>query len=356
MSEYEYSEDSDTKYSDTDSSAFSEYSDGEFERNEDLIKTLEEKRFHHEKLIEENKNTLNNETNKQTEIINKTNNIKKENEMLRIRMQNLKDPYMNVCCAKTKVEDSIKWTETRIKELEQEKSSLIETMKIRAELKGILNTNLDNDRTKHYNNLISQKLTNLDELKRQASDLENKKIEYLKHNDTMRNNEWILSELQKNLDESKQIVVQLEAKRIELGKTLYTLRQLTFEEINRPKYMNYATGHKIKYDENDDTDLFRQCNKHHHWRLHEGYIIDAMCYRHRNYERDPDIFDQDCNSYGEATLHCTLDEDDNYSAEGTCACGYCEGELIYVDPVDDILHFNLRSKKIYSFMGNKYAE
>ena len=80
----------------------------------------------------------------------------------------------------------------------------------------------------------------------------------------------------------------------------------------KPRYIAYALEHAIAYDESDPFDLFRQWNRHHHWKLHDGYKTYVKCYKMK-FDKD------DCN--GNIVLECSYGREGNYSAYGSCKCG-----------------------------------
>lgn len=124
---------------------------------------------------------------------------------------------------------------------------------------------------------------------------------------------------------------KLDPMRKKMGK----IKRLILEEEQRPRYLAYATEHCIKYNTNDRFDLFRECNKHHHWRCHDGI---RSCKLH--YRCDNDGCYREC--YSDVVMHCTGDFNSNYGIKAQCS--QCpERNYKCSEPPENLSLYNLDS-------------
>jgi hypothetical protein len=135
--------------------------------------------------------------------------------------------------------------------------------------------------------------------------------------------------------------------------TLNEIKHLILEEELRSKYLDYAKLHNIKY-EDDDFDLFRQCNKHKNLMSLDGYITFTKC---RNEGRECNekviLWIDKINNIDKVNDVDKVNNVDkinnlNYEINGTCSCGH--GEWVYMSPPDNLFEYNLNCENVYGKM------
>lgn len=199
-------------------------------------------------------------------------------------------------------------------------TSLIEK---RAELKGVI-PKLSNAKTMELDNSISSYDTQITEKTnhiQQLKDKITKSIDYYFVRDKDRDINMIL----KNISNIKKILLSLSNDNKEIDK-------LMLEEKMRSKYEEYADENRIEYDESDDFDIFRQCNKYHHLSLLNGHETYTKCNK----------------EYRECSENVTLDVDYYDNVSGTCECG--QGNWEEEDIPDNLTEFNINSTHVYGNM------
>lgn len=106
------------------------------------------------------------------------------------------------------------------------------------------------------------------------------------------------------------------------------LTSLILEVKMLPQYVEYAEKHGIDYDSEDDYDIFRQCNEHHHYVLLDG---------HETYTK--------CQKQGRECCEDVILSVWNKQVQGDCSCGFAR--WCQEDPPEDLSEFNITSTHVY---------
>jgi prefoldin subunit 5 len=111
------------------------------------------------------------------------------------------------------------------------------------------------------------------------------------------------------------------------------LESLILEVKMLPQYVEYAKEHTIEYDPEDDYDIFRQCNEHHHYDLLEGHETYTKCYKQGRV----------------CSCDVILRVWGNKEVRGDCECGF--GEWCKEDPPENLSEFNITDEHVYGEMN-----
>ncbi len=203
---------------------------------------------------------------------------------------------------------------------------LIKRSQLRGEesLSGNIPSNID---TKRIDNNISTLQRRIDEIKEEIDELRELKSEKnykYKKNEIIRKQVLVHSQMLNltnilNMDKD----------------TEHEINKLILEEEMRSRYQVYAETYKIEYDKDDDFDLFRQSNRHFHWRSLDGRATNTKCYNKYSQCREKVVLS--CNNYN------------TFTVDDTCSCGFHKWK--YEHPPDDLTKYNLESNHVY---GNTY--
>jgi DNA repair exonuclease SbcCD ATPase subunit len=218
-----------------------------------------------------------------------------------------------------------KATEGKISRLETEKLSIIEKIKYRAQLRGI-EPILTNEKIRSIEKHIDDLRNELRSLCDQRTNLVAKQkeldISRIDKRSLERELEVIINEIKENRNKYETV----ERERSEL-------KRIILEDKWLERYKEYAAKHFIFYDEDDDQDIFRQCNEFHQEHLltdsndGDGWFVKEGC-PHR-------YTDDECEGW--------------YYNNKRCECGNYKGWTWNHDDFDptDLSQFNIEHEVPY---------
>jgi hypothetical protein len=223
----------------------------------------------------------------------------------------------------------ITYLNRKITPLLSEKKKIIDIITKRAELRGIPPV-LDNKKLRELDFLIFKYKGNIEEQNASIKAFQYKLTNGYSYD--YRSKEKEIATIQNN-------ITKLYAKRSRLQKDADEIYKLLLEDTLRPQYEKYAVENEIEYDENDDFDIFRQCNTHHHYQLLNGYETYTKCYKSFRECSGDVVLSVEYNIYGIYGI----------CVSGTCECGF--GSWDEETPPENLKEFNLNSTHVYGNMN-----
>jgi len=241
----------------------------------------------------------------------------------------LKDSVPSFRRSVERTKSDIRRLESRKGDLISEKDVIIAKIRKRAKLRGVpddmIPPKLTNARTERLDMEVSSIDTQIQE-KNDFVNLTDEKISKATDYYFLRNKKTEISTLRKKMK-------SFDKKIYSTWKDIKEVDGLILEEKMRPQYEEYAEENDIEYDEDDDEDIFWQCNLHHHLQLLDGHETYTKCHK----------------SFRDCSEDVILSVDTWGNISGTCECGVgCWEEE---NPPRDLTSFNINSSHVYGYMN-----
>ena len=270
-----------------------------------------------EQLLEQQQqlSILDEEINNQKKKINEINKQISEYSVLKNSDNTLRTELYNIDCKNKRLVDH------KIK-LENDIKKIIDLIKDRARMKGT-EPKTSNERTQKIDN-------DIDRINEEI--LQNEIIIFgLSNKISMLGNKNFIREKENEKNSINKMIEKLNTQYSKIYNDIEKLEGLILEEDMYRQYVEYAKYNNIIYDPEDDFDMYRQCNFHHHYKLLDGYKTYTKCHKSG----------RSCSE--DVTLRVW-----NNNIVGECACG--RGRWVEEDIPENLIQFNLNDEHIYGYM------